>query len=70
MPHVFLQCLDIISGPQTVHGKRVPQIVYAMMLQSGFLQQLLKLLPDGGLGQMRTIIQYCMETLLAGFFKT
>ena len=30
MPHVFLQCLDIISGLQTVHGKRVPQIVYAI----------------------------------------
>ena len=26
MPHVFLQCLDVISGPQTVHGKRVPQM--------------------------------------------
>ena len=56
MSKICLEGFYINGSPERIHCESVTQIVNAMMFQSGFLQQLLKLLPDGGLGQMRPIL--------------
>ena len=47
--HVLLEGLDIVAGFDAVHGEGVAEIMDPVMLQAGFLQDLLEFLPDGRL---------------------
>ena len=49
MSHVLLEGLDIVASLETVHSEGVAEIVDPVVLQAGFLQDLLEFLPDGRL---------------------
>ena len=56
MAHVLLEGLDVVTGFDAVHGERMPEVMDPVMLQAGFLQDLLEFLPDGRLNVVIAVL--------------
>ena len=54
--HVFLEGLDVVTGFDAVHSECMPEVMDPVMLQAGFLQDLLEFLPDGRLNVVIAVL--------------